>query len=36
MIKFTEKTKKILIQESEDKIESGKKKEIISQKERKS
>ena len=34
MIKFTEKTKKILIQESEDKIDSGKKKETISQKER--
>jgi hypothetical protein len=34
MIKLSEKTKKILIQESEDKIDSGKKKETISQKER--
>jgi hypothetical protein len=34
MIKFTEKTKKILIQEPEDKMESGDKKENISQKDR--
>ena len=34
MIKFSEKTKKILVQESEESLDSGKKKETISQKEK--